>query len=426
VNTIEDRLRDAYQAAAATIPPEATDRLTYPPQAACAPPVTAQRRRRALVPVAAAAAVLAVAGLVTLAARPTPGPARLAAGTSPVPLGVVTPSARPSRYFLAFENNGQGSVYDPLAVYSAQTGRLIAALSGPRSAVQPGAAAALGDGSTFVVAATTGPATKAACAGQSRLYRLRLAGDGQPASLDPLALPAIAGNVYALAATPDGRTIAYDSSVCDLPMAGMSVLGVMSSTTGRARRWTWPKPGLDVSWLSLSADGRILTYLWQRNEIETSYSGRTGPAWTISQLPVTSASGPGSAISTTLTSGSGTIAIPARYSVGRSMIYYASAVTTGGRTVDYCVQVPERAIAGTFAGYGLMAVREYQVATRTTTTLRTFSGQGYCYLSTSGGQLLVGLVSGPPRLRSSLFRLDLRSRAVTPVPDPADVNPVTW
>jgi hypothetical protein len=66
------------------------------------------------------------------------------------------------------------------------------------------------------------------------------------------------------------------------------------------------------------------------------------------------------------------------------------------------------------------------VATRATTTLHTFSGQGYCYLSMSRGQLLVGVVNGANVPRSSLFRLDPKSRAVTSVGDPGNVNPTTW
>jgi hypothetical protein len=423
MNAIEERLRDAYRAAAQTIPPEAVSGLARRPR-------SRPRTRRFLVPAAATVAVLAVAGLVTVAARHAPPirPTMPAASATPVSLGPVTSSASPARYFLAMENNGQGSVYDPLAVYSARTGRLIAALSTLRSAVQPDAAVALGDGSTFIVADTTGPSTKAACAGTSRLYRLRLAGDGQPVSLDPLELPAIAGNVYALAATPDGATITYASSVCDLPLTGTSVIGVMNTATGRARQWTWPKPGVTVSWLSLSADGRILTYLWQRNEIVTSYEGQTLPAWTISQLPAAAVAGRASAVSRNLTGGSGTIPTPARYraQLGRSMHYLPAAVTSDGRTLYYCVQVPDKASASSLADYGLMAVRQYDVATRATTTLHTFSGQGYCYLSMSGGQLLVGVVNGANIPRTSLFRLDPKSHAVTSVGDPGNVNPTTW
>jgi hypothetical protein len=423
MNAIEERLRDAYRAAGQTIPPEAVSGLAWRPR-------SQPRARRYLVPAAATVAVLAVAGLVTVAAEHAPPsrPATPAASATPVSLGPVTLSARPSRYFLAFENNGQGSVYDPLAVYSARTGRLVDALSSPRSSVQPDAAVALGDGSRFIVAETTGPSNKAICAGTSRLYRLRLAADGQPASLDPLALPAIAGYVDALTATPDGSTISYDSLVCDLPLYGTSVLGVMDTATGGARQWTWPKPGVTVSSLSLSADGRILTYLWQRNEVVTRNEGRVLPAWTISQLPAAAAAGRASAVSRGLFRGPGTIAIPARYraKLGRAMVNTPAVVTADGRTLYYCVQLPEKASASSAAGYGLIAVREYHVATHATTTLHTFSGQGFCYLSMSGGQLLVGVVNGANIPRTSLFRLDPKSRAVTSVGDPGNVNPVTW
>jgi hypothetical protein len=417
VNAIEDRLRDAYRAAAETIPPEAVAGLD------CRPAPRPRARARFLVPGAAAVAVLAVIAVVTLLGRPVP-----TAGGSAVSLGPITPSAGPAPYFLAFQNQGQGSVADPLSVFSASSGRLIAAVTGPRSAVQPGAAAALGDGRTFIVASYSGRWSGPACGLTSRLYRLRLAADGRPASLVPLALPAIAGYVDLLAATPDGGAIAYDAQVCDLPLAGMSVLGVMNTTTGDVRQWTWRKPGVDVSWLSLSNNGRTLTYLWQRNRVITSYEGQTLPAWTISQLGAGSAAGRASAVSATLLQGTGKVPVPPRYRAeyGSSMDYDAAAVTADGRTVYYCVAVPERAAAASPAAYGLMAVRAYDVATRATTTLHTFSGQGYCYLSESGGQLLVGVVNGANTPRSSLFRLDPKTRAITPVPDPGNVNPMTW
>jgi hypothetical protein len=421
VNTIEDRLRDAYRAAAQTIPPEAVAGLGHRPV-----PPSRRRAARFLVPAAAATAVLAVIALVTVVARGgQPGPS---AGAPAVGLGPITPSASPARYFLAFQNQGQGSVADPLSVFSASSGRLIAAVSGPQSAVEPQAAAALGDGSTFIVANTTGPSSKAACAGTSRLFRLRLAADGRPASLVPLALPAIAGNVDILSATPDGGMIAYDSQVCDLPMAGMSVLGVMDTATGRVRQWTWPKPGVDVSWLSLSDNGRTLTYLWQPDKVITSYEGQTLPAWTISQQPADATAGRAGTVAATLLAGSGKVPVAARYRAeyGRTMGYGAAAVTADGTTIYYCQAVPDRATTASAPGYGLMAVRGYDVAARTTTTLHTFSGQGFCYLSLSGGQLLVGVVNGANTPRSSLFRLEVKSRAVTPVPDPGNVNPLTW
>ncbi|HUB40351.1 MAG TPA: hypothetical protein VMA72_15995 [Streptosporangiaceae bacterium] len=423
MNAIEERLRDAYRAAAQTIPPEAVGTLARRPR-------PRPRPRRFLVPAAATVAVLAVAGLVTVVARNAP-PARRpmpAASATPVSLGPVTLSARPSRYFVAFENNGQGSVYDPLAVYSARTGRLVAALSTPRSAVQPNAAVALGDGRTFIVADTEGPSNKAVCAGTTRLYRLRLAADGQPASLDPLALPAIAGYVDTLTATPDGGTIGYDSLVCDLPLYGTSVIGVVNTATGKVRQWTWRKPGVLASSLSLSADGRSLTYLWSRNEVVTRYEGRTLAPWTISQLPAAAAAGRASAVSRSLISGSGTLPTPVRYqaALGRTLRYLPAAVTADGRTLYYCVQVPDKSAASSPAGYGMMAVREYHAATRATTTVHTFSGRGYCYLSMSGGQLLVGVVNGANIPRTSIFRLDPRSDAVTSVGDPRNVNPVTW
>jgi hypothetical protein len=82
VNTLEDRLRDAYRAAAETVRPEA-----ILPGAILSPPDHARRRARrtgrtgpgpsrirVLIPLAAAVAVIAVAGVVAvLLPRAAPG-----------------------------------------------------------------------------------------------------------------------------------------------------------------------------------------------------------------------------------------------------------------------------------------------------------------------------------------------------------------
>src|SRR5580700_2305651 len=44
----------------------------------------------------------------------------------------------------------------------------------------------------------------------------------------------------------------------------------------------------------------------------------------------------------------------------------------------------------------------------------------------AAGYLRAAVVNGANTPRSSLFRLDPKSRAVTPVPDPGNVNPLTW
>lgn len=437
MNAIEDRLRDAYRAAADTIPPEAATRL-----ASVVPASRADRQHRPgrpslgariLIPAAAATAVLAiVAGLVTVAGRHSAAPVvRRQSGTAvghEVSLGPITPSPSPGHYFLALENNGQGSVYDPLAVYSALTGHLIAALSTPRSPVQPDAAAALGDGSTFIVASTTVTGNRAWCSGTSRLYRLRLAADGRPASLDPLALPAIHGAVESLSATPDGSTVAYTALVCDLPLYGTSVLGVVDTATGQLRQWTWVKPGVLVDSLSLSADGRVLTYLWQRNKVVNSTEGRTLPPWTISQLPVTAAPGRAKAVSTNLTGGPGTFATPAAYRQQAGNVTQdtpgAAVATTDGETVYYCQQVPDHQPGSTsLADYGLIAVRAFDTATRATATLGTVSGFGGCMLAMSAEELLLIVQNDANVPVSSIYRLDPQSPAAAPVriPDPGNI-----
>src|SRR5258706_7034271 len=91
---------------------------------------------------------------------------------------------------------------------------------------------------TFIVSNSTGTGTRAACHNATRLYRLDLSGQGLPGLLTRLALPVIHGDVTALAATPDGRKVAYVTSACHLPFERVSVLGVINTATGQRKQWT--------------------------------------------------------------------------------------------------------------------------------------------------------------------------------------------
>jgi hypothetical protein len=236
VSTLEDRLRDAYRAAAETVRPQT---LTLRPPL---PRRDRRSRRRWLVPLAAAAAVIAVvAAAAVLLPRATPGP-----GTGQADR--TTPG-----YFVALK----GGQPPYMLVVNATTGAPGARISPPFSATDLDAVAT-SDGRTFVVAATQ--------PGQCRtaLYRFRLSADGTPTALTPFTtVPGIVANPWAMAVSGNGQ-IAYYAPVCgQSPRVAVprEFLAVVNTVTGQAKRWTFTNPiGRIAVGLSLSADGRIVGY----------------------------------------------------------------------------------------------------------------------------------------------------------------------
>ena len=160
MNTVEDRLRDAYRAAAETVRPETVLaqgvrglRDDDPPRARR--PRRWPARGRLLIPLAAAAAVAAVAiGASVLLPRPAPargGPPRPAAGR---------PRTSPA-FFVALN----WSLHPSMVVVNATTGTRGATIRLPFRATEL-TGVATGDGRTFVAAARTA-ACRTRCTGSA-------------------------------------------------------------------------------------------------------------------------------------------------------------------------------------------------------------------------------------------------------------------
>jgi hypothetical protein len=236
VSTLEDRLRDAYRAAAETVRPET---LTLRPSL---PGRDRRSRSRWLVPLAAAAAVIAVVcAVAVLLPRATPGP------------GTGQASRTTPDYFVALKVTQHPYMF----VVNATTGDPGARISLPFSATDLDAVAT-SDGRTFVVAATQ--------PGQCRtaLYRFRLSTNGMPTPITPFTTVAgIVPNAWAMAVSGNGQ-IAYYAPVCgQSPRVAVprEFLAVVNTVTGQAKRWTFTNPaGRIAAGLSLSADGRIVGY----------------------------------------------------------------------------------------------------------------------------------------------------------------------
>jgi hypothetical protein len=257
VNAIEDLLSDAFEADAQTVRAEDVPALAI----ACQPGSrrswsSRMTRSRLVVPLAAAAAVIAVvlgAGLVVPGLLAGPGAAgrALSQRARSALFGTLT-AVRPPRYLVGLEN-GSGSASD-VGIYSARTGRLIAQVSPPRPGLGFIATAAARGDLSFVVAAAP---RSGQCA--TWFYQLTLSSTGRVASLTPLAVPRVPGEIIppsGLTASADGRTVAYTANGCG---QGNGWLGVIDLVSHKAR--TWRADAEDLWSLSLSATGRLVLYV---------------------------------------------------------------------------------------------------------------------------------------------------------------------
>jgi WD40-like Beta Propeller Repeat len=394
VNTLEGRLRDAYQAAGQTVRSESIrglhDRAVQAARPGLRPASPARSRRiRVLVPLAAAAAValIAVAASVLQPAS-SPGHGR----------GGTTASGTPPRFFLALPSQHQDG--DIMAVFSATTGRQLALVRPPRGSVID-TAAATGNDRTFVVTVQFGSRCST-----TTLYRLRLTARGTPSVLAPLAIPKISGVVTAMAASSDGRTIAYATAFCGTTSASPGAIGVVQTGTVQTRQWAWrPNPGQSVGSLSVTADGRLIEYAASPNKVTSPSSGQILPVRTIRLLPADAP--PGSATQRSRAAVTISRQAPAE-------LFSSAAIAPDGRTLYFCTQRnPDH------PARSALVLRGYDVATAATSVVRTFDWRGaYCMLGASGNSLLVGLGNSSPGHHPRLARYDVATGKLTPVPVP--------
>jgi hypothetical protein len=246
-NDLEDRIRDAYQSAAETVQ---TLQRTSPVLAAGSVP--RPRRMNAFAPIAVAAAVIVVIAASVALPRLLAGSAR-----NPAAPQISAPGHYPPFQVVVTVKNNQDS---SLQVESAATGHAVATLAPPWPGAEWGAVAAVGDTRTFIVSA----APKSAPWTPTRLYSLTLSARGTVAGLTPLPVLDLPGQVTSLAASADGRTIAY--TLFSGP-GGANEVGVI---TGRTTRH-WSISGLTRSgagtlgiWdVSVSSDGSMVAFVTQ-------------------------------------------------------------------------------------------------------------------------------------------------------------------
>jgi hypothetical protein len=256
VAAIEDLLRDAFQADALTVRAGDMPPLATPPSRRAGRSMSGLLlNSRFAIPLAAAVAVVTV---VLAAELVMP---RLVAGreTAGAPLSPQlrstlfgAPDARQPPYLVGgYDSSGLGA---DIGVYSARTGRMLSHLRPPRPHLFFDATAATADDLSFVVAAEP---RSGSCV--TWLYRLTLTRTGKVASLAPLRVPEVAGEIIppsGLSASASGQTIAYTANGCG---QGDGWLGVIDVASGSVR--TWKADAEDLLSLSLSANGQHVLYV---------------------------------------------------------------------------------------------------------------------------------------------------------------------
>lgn len=280
MNNLEDQLRDAFRAAADTVREDKvlanSQYLTRRPKRVRLPGFTRGtrgarpgRHRGWMQPVAAAVAVVAVATMSLLVPHLLPSPGQgqaqghTGSGTPPAASGSAAPALPNSTALgpLGPKFMVLVGVDAPLArIQAAATGTVTGTVPVPRGSKNWVAAAAVGNGSTFVLAAEDGNQ------GGTRFYRLSLTADGKEASLTRLKAPTIPGYpntgitpYQPLAVSANGHLVAFATLINNSHGPVSQQIVAFNVVTGTTRRWTAPDLP-HIAGLSLSANGTQLAF----------------------------------------------------------------------------------------------------------------------------------------------------------------------
>jgi len=246
VNTTEDRLRDAYHAAANTVHPDSLPGLGT--QVVRVPRRPRSRRLQFALPAVAAAATCALIVAATIlvphaaARHTTTVPARPAASARSASASALPP------YTVVSQGAG-----DSLMVYDTASGAVTGTMDSP-SGQQFVDVAADGNDRSFLV--STSLDSPAACA--ATFYKLQLAEGGQPLSLTPLRT--VAGSTPTAVAA-DGSTFAYSVAHCATNSSGRQTSNTVTGYIGAGNRhWTFTLSEDYANSLAVSASAGKLAF----------------------------------------------------------------------------------------------------------------------------------------------------------------------
>jgi hypothetical protein len=280
MNTIEDRIRAAANAAADTVPPDGVPPLRLPPE------LGSRRSRsarggwaRRLTPLAAAVAVVVVVVSVVGIGRTMHSPAgRTPAATSgpgPVvagpPISSYVASGQVPPYYVAITSRDNNATANPsyAVVAATASGKTLATIqpSVAHGTIQGVTAAA--DDRTFVLDEerfTTSASDQDF--GARTFYEFRLNSAGRPGPLTRLAESVPSGwQLDGLALSPDGSKLAMALEPETNKQPDLTLVKVYTLATGAVRTWTGhgtmefvaPDDARSLSWTS---DGRTLAFDW--------------------------------------------------------------------------------------------------------------------------------------------------------------------
>lgn len=300
---LEDRVRDAYQAAGRTVQPQTLRRTT--PRVAAG---SARRPRRlnALIPVAAAVAVLAVIG----ASVALPRLLTRSAGAAGKPGISASVLAHDPPFQVIVTRTGIGTSTSLLVRTPA--GHVDSTLAPPRGTTW-GEVTATANPRTFIVA--TSPITRALW-NPSRLYTLTLSARGAVTHLTPLPAGSLPVQLGWLAADADGGVIAFSGQ----RSSGAFVVGVVIGN--QVKQWSVSEREAAIGSVSVTSAGNKIAFIAQY----------FGPGSPFAAMVLATGSAPGSLLTRAKTVGS--------YDYSRKDLYmFSVAISPDGNWV-YVVTRP--------------------------------------------------------------------------------------
>ena len=292
---LEDRVRDAYQAAGRTVQPQTLRRTTLRLADGSA---RRPRRLNALIPVAAAAAVLAVIGASV-------GLPRLLTGSA-------TPARKPGTSASALAHDPPFQVIVTRAgtgtslLVRTPAGHVDSTLAPPRGTMW-GDVTATANPRKFIMATSS---SNRETWNPTRLYTLTLSARGAVTHLTPLAVGSLPVQLGSLAADADGGVIAFSGA----RSSGAFVVGVVIGN--QVKQWSVSDREAFIGNVSVTSAGNKIAFLTQYN----------GPGSHFAAMVLATGSAPGSLLTRAKTVGG--------YNYPRNSLYmYSVAISPDGNWV---------------------------------------------------------------------------------------------